>query len=319
MLGNAARAGVAAFTPERHPTMSIKSTTTARRLSIAAAALALAGAITASPPATASESHPGIPVRPGTNYLALGDSVPFGYREPTSVPTPDYTQPDTFVGYPEDVSADLSLHDTNAACPGETTVSFLSGTAPSNGCEGTAGSPGYRDVFPLHVAYSGSQLDFAVQFLQSHPRTRLVSLMIGANDGFLCQKQTADQCTSEFPALLQTIGANVATILSRIRGDGDYPGQIVVVNYYSLDYADLVQTGLSQALNQAIDSAATPFGVEIADGFGAFQQIAAQDGGDTCAAGLLTVLSGGGCGIHPSAAGQAVLAGAVEAVVRTVH
>jgi len=53
----------------------------------------------------------------------------------------------------------------------------------------------------------------------------------------------------------------------------------------------------------------------MADGFAAFQSAARRFGGDSCAAGLLTRLTSGGCGIHPSAAGQALLAAAVERVV----
>jgi hypothetical protein len=48
--------------------------------------------------------------------------------------------------------------------------------------------------------------------------------------------------------------------------------------------------------------------VVIADGFGELQAASARSGGDTCTAGLLTQLSTGGCGIHPSYAGQALLA-----------
>jgi lysophospholipase L1-like esterase len=295
-----------------------------RRLLVICAAMVACGTVAATLPAgatapapheaasSASGLHPKKPAHAGSRYLALGDSVPFGFREATNTPTPDYTKPDTFVGYPEDVAADLSLNLTNAACPGETTASFIDVTAPSNGCE----PPGYRSLFPLHVAYSGSQFDFAIQFLRRHPQTRLVSLMIGANDGFLCQKQTADHCTSEFPALLERVGRNVATILDRIRHTARYHGQIVIVNYYSLDYTDPVDTLQSQGLNRAVDGAAQPFDVEIADGFGAFRQAAAQAGGHTCAAGLLTTLGAGGCGVHPSVAGQAVLAGAAERVVR---
>jgi lysophospholipase L1-like esterase len=172
----------------------------------------------------------------------------------------------------------------------------------------------------LHVAYSGSQLDFAVNFLEDHRQTKLVSLMIGANDGFLCQKTTADHCVSEFPALLKSVAGNVTTILAAIRHEAHYPGQVVIVNYYSLNYADPTQTALSLGLNQAVDAAAAPYNVAVADGFGAFAAAAAPFGGNVCAAGLLAPLASGGCGthIHPSAAGQALLAQAVEQVVRTV-
>lgn len=283
------------------------------------------GAITA--PADASQtSHPSAhpvgrhgsaPVRAGSGYLALGDSITFGYREAANKPTPDYTAANNFAGYPEDIAAELSLTTTNAACPGETSASLIDASAPNNGCENAEGTSGigYRDVFPLHVAYQGSQLHFAEHYLRRHHDTRLVSLMIGANDAFLCQDTTADHCVSELPSVLQQISRNVATILKRIRRVGHYHGQIVIVNYYSLNYSQPLANAQSQALNQAVHSAAAPYRVEFADGFGAFQQAAAQANGDTCAAGLLTTLTTGGCGVHPSVAGQQLLAGAVERVI----
>jgi lysophospholipase L1-like esterase len=262
-------------------------------------------------------SHGSAPVRAGSGYLALGDSVAFGYREPGNTPTPDYTKADTFVGYPEDIAAELSLRTTNAACPGETSASLIDAAAPTYMCENVRGTTGngYRDLFPLHVAYQGSQLHFAVHYLLQHHDTRLVSLTVGANDAFLCQDTTADQCAGELPTVLQQISANVATILKRIRSVGHYHGQIVIVNYYSLNYSQPTANAQSLALNHALDSAAAPYRVEFADSFGAFQQAALQAGGDTCAAGLLTTLTTGGCGIHPSVAGQELLAGAVERVI----
>lgn len=292
------------------------SMTTARKL-LTLVAAAVLGSTVLGPPASASELPATLPVRAGT-YLALGDSVPFGYREPTTLPTPNYHDAASFVGFPEYAAADLSLRVANAACPGETTTSFITGTAPSNGCEGTAANPGYRDLYPLHVQYSGSQLDFALDYLRvQQRRMRLVSLMIGANDGFLCRKTTPDRCQSELPAVLQTVTENVAVVLGAIRRDAHYLGQIVIVDYYSLDYSDPVQVAVSQALNDALIAAAAPFDVQIADGFGAFEAAAVQAGGDSCAAGLLTRLSGGGCGVHPSVAGQQLLAGALEQVVST--
>ncbi len=257
------------------------------------------------------------PVHAGSRYLALGDSVPFGFREATNQPLPDYTDAASFVGYPEDVAAELSLRTANASCPGETSASLIHAYAPSNGCESAAGGsgPGYRDAFPLHVGYRASQLHFAVHYLQGHRDTRLVSLMIGANDALLCQASTADHCVSELPAVLKQIATNVATILKRIRGEAAYRGQIVIVNYYSLNYSSPLANAQSQALNQAMDAGAKSYHVRFADGFGTFQRAAAQAGGDSCAAGLLTTLSTGGCGVHPSVAGQELLAGAIERVV----
>ena len=279
---------------------------------VIAGAVALAGGGVAA----ATGHHRPPPVTAGSSYLALGDSVSFGYRESANLPTPNYADAASFTGYPENVAAALGLHVANAACPGETANSLIAANVPSNGCENSpTAAAGYRTAFPLHVRYSGTQLSYAVQYLRTHRDTRLVSLMIGANDGFLCQETTADHCASELPSVLKHIGANVRTTLSALRNQAHYRGQLVIVNYYSTDYTSATANASSQALNAAMDTAAKPYSVRFADGYGTFAAAAAQAGGDTCKAGLLTTLTTGGCGVHPSVAGQALLALAVEKAV----
>jgi lysophospholipase L1-like esterase len=259
------------------------------------------------------------PVTPGSGYLALGDSVTFGYEEQQVVPTPNYADAASFVGYPELLGAELHLTVANAACSGETSSSLIDASAPSNGCENSpGGGPAYRTMFPLHVKYSGSQLDYAVSYLKKHKNVRLVSLMIGANDFFLCQETTADHCASpsEELAVGAAVSKNVKTILSAIRNKAHYGGQIAIVNYYSLNYSSTADNTESALLNSTQDTAAKPFHVIIADGFGEFQSGSVQSGGNSCTAGLLTQLSTGGCGIHPSYAGQSLLAQALEKAIK---
>lgn len=253
----------------------------------------------------------------GSGYLALGDSVTFGYQEQQVVPAPNYGDASSFIAYPQLLGQELHLTVANAACSGETSSSLIDPTAQSNGCENSpSGAPGYRTMFPLHVSYSGSQLAYAVSYLKQHKNVRLVSLMIGANDFFVCQETTADKCASftEQAGVIGTVEKNVATILTAIRQQAKYNGQIVIVNYYALNYADQTAAGQSILLNKSIDGAAQPFHVETADGFGTFGAAAAHSGGLSCTAGLLTQLTGAStpCGIHPSYAGQSLLAQAVE-------
>ena len=85
-------------------------------------------------------------INQGSSYLALGDSVTFGYEEKQVVPTPNYMDASSFLGYPEMLGAELHLNVVNPACPGETSASLIDAMAPSNGCEN-----GYRAAFPLHV------------------------------------------------------------------------------------------------------------------------------------------------------------------------
>ncbi|MFL5824626.1 MAG: SGNH/GDSL hydrolase family protein [Solirubrobacteraceae bacterium] len=252
--------------------------------------------------------------------MALGDSVTFGYQEGQVVPKPDYQKASSFLGYPEQLGTELNLRVANASCPGETSSSLINPSAPSNGCENSPGVPhgGYRTAFPLHVHYKGSQLAYALHYLKRHPQVRLVSLMIGANDLFRCQSTTSDGCTSksEQQAVLGTITRNVKHILSSIRHKAHYSGQLLILNYYSLNYASSFINGTVRALNSTVDGAAKPFGVRIANGFGEFKAASLHSGSNPCTAGLLTQVGGGKCGVHPSYAGQALLAQAVEKAIR---
>jgi lysophospholipase L1-like esterase len=257
------------------------------------------------------------PLRAGSRYLALGDSVTFGYMEAGVTPPPDYHDASTFLGYPEHLGSALHLNVTNAACPGETSASLINASAPNLGCESA-----YRKAFPLHVAYKGSQLAFAVSFLRKHRDVKLVSLMIGANDLFLCQNTTKDGCASELNATLAQIGRNVRTILSAVRNRAHYAGQLAIVNYYSLNYstdpADATLTAVDRLLNKTVDAAAKPFHAVDADGFGQFEAQSFRFGADPCSAGLLTLTQATPvrkCGIHPSYAGQSLLAAALASVI----
>ena len=247
-------------------------------------------------------------------YLALGDSVAFGYVPPQALPAPDYSRPRSFVGYPELLGRRLHERAVNASCPGETTASMLVAGAQSNGCENSLGSPvGYRTLYPLHVHYRGTQMQFALRYLKFNRHTRLITIDIGANDAFLCQETTVDQCSSpvEFAGVAAQITSNLGTILRDLRGQGHYRGRIVVLTYYSLSYSDPAQIQSTQALDSVIAGAATANGATVADGFAAFQAPSLASGGDPCAAGLLIKLPDGTCNIHPSRAGHRLLAKAI--------
>ncbi len=258
---------------------------------------------------------PTSPLTRGSTYLALGDSVTFGYQESTTRPAPDYFNASTFVGYPEMIAKQLHVTVANPACPGETSGSLISVSIPSNGCEN-----GYRKIYPLHVRYRGSQLSYAVSFLRSHPGVRLVSLMIGANDAFLCEEHTADHCASpsERQATARQISGNVRRILQTIRVNARYRGQLAILNYYSTDYSSPSSNAGTLLIDQALDSAAKPFHVEYASGYNEFQAASVKYADKPCLAGLITQLNGvtGDCGVHPTYAGQALLAAALLKAIR---
>jgi lysophospholipase L1-like esterase len=246
----------------------------------------------------------------GGTYLALGDSVPFGFRPDQSPPT--YGDPRNFTGSPEIVGADLHLNLLNAACPGETTDSFIDATSLSYGCENHLGaSGGYRASYPLHVPYDfpqESQLDYAVRTLQRTPDVRLVTVQVGANDGFVCGA-APDRCGGggAVPNVADHVRANVDSILRVLRDTGRYAGPIVVVSYYAPDYRDGGAGGW-QAISKALASAAAAHRAILANGFEAFRPIAEQKGAGNCMkAGLLIPND-----FHPTLEGQRLLAHTVE-------
>lgn len=260
---------------------------------------------------SAAYAPPVAQIRGEPGYLALGDSIAFGWRP---APWAEYRNQADFSGYPEDLAAALKLNLVNAACPGETSAGMINPAAPSNGCETNArGGPGYRAMFPLHVSYRGSQLSFAVDYLRQDPDTRLVTLGIGANDLFRCQEVTADHCGGADlgPTLAETT-SNLDVILGALRNQARYRHTLVVILYYANYYADPASITPIEALNAAIAGPAARYGAVLANGFAAFRAAAAQAGGDTCAAGLRVKLASGGCDLHPSARGAQVLATAIQ-------
>ena len=244
----------------------------------------------------------------GRLYLALGDSVVFGYITQAGF---EYGNPNNFVGYPDYAGRSLRMTTTNASCPGEATGGFISLTSPDdNGCRA------FRAGAPLHVSYSSSQLDFATSFLAAHRNTRLVTIGLGANDAFILERACLGDPTciqNGLPALLGTIAANMHTILQSLRA-ARFHGVLMVVNYYSLDYSDTAGTGLTELLNQAITASAKADHAVVADEFTAFKNAAATAGGNTCRAGLLNTSPQDQfkCDVHPSQSGQQLLAVTVE-------
>jgi lysophospholipase L1-like esterase len=251
--------------------------------------------------------------------LILGDSVAFSYIASVGFEY-FYTNPDNFIGFANRLGFMFDLNVVNASCPGETTGSFLSATAPDNGCRT------YRGAFPLHVDYKSTQLAFATGYLRTHRDVRLVTITLGANDGFLledaCALNPANSTpdlvaaciAAGAPQLLATVAENIQKILADLRGTG-YRHAIVVTNYYSLDYSDASGTALTADLNAAIAAPTQAYGAVVADVFTAFKNVAAKAafGGNTCKTGLLNpdVINQAACNIHPAQTGHRVIADAV--------
>ncbi len=174
---------------------------------------------------------------PKSIYLALGDSLAFGYQQAKfiqNLPTEDPAAYNT--GYVDDFAKQLAAIDpkiqtVNLGCPGETTDSLL-GLKPCI----------YHPPFALHSNYSGSQIDAAVAVLRAHPgQVSPVTIDIGAND-LLGGKSFAH------------IQANLSTILAKLRDAAPYT-EIIVLGVYnplivSIPGSDVVAAQFNAALAQ---------------------------------------------------------------------
>jgi hypothetical protein len=105
------------------------------------------------------------------------------------------------------------------------------------------------------------------------------------------------------------VQTNLGMILSTLRNEAGYDGQIVVVTYYALNYSDAFGMA-TQALGGGIAQVAAANGADVANGYEAFRARATEAGGDSTAAGLVLPND-----VHPSTEGQQLLADAVTAVV----
>jgi lysophospholipase L1-like esterase len=266
---------------------------------LSAAALVVLGAV----PASASTDAHG--------YLALGDSVAYGYSPLIAAGGPA-VGPGAFVGYPDTVGTSLDLPVVNASCPGETTAGLIS-RIPANDflC-----LPFLASGFSLHTTYSGSQLGFALNYLITHPTTSLVTIDIGANDVFklsaICGGQNTACFASGLSGVLANIDANLRLIFGEIRNVAHYKHALVVLTYYALSYDAATAAG-TELLNAPIIDAANAFGGIVASGFDAFKQPAIAAGGSSCAAGLLIVINPSPltCDVHPTPKGRDLLAAAI--------
>jgi len=163
-------------------------------------------------------------VGPKSIYLALGDSLAFGFQ-----PNNDFTH-----GYADDFFHDLQGHGVtqyvNLACSGETTATLILGGCPT------------ALVIPRKFPYLGSQLQAAVDFLSAHRgQVSPVTLDIGVNEfletltvnGFNCSVNTT---TTQ--QILAQVDFNLTHVIlpaltNAMSVNGQVTGDLFLLNYYN--------------------------------------------------------------------------------------
>ncbi|MBA2681668.1 MAG: hypothetical protein H0U76_25145 [Ktedonobacteraceae bacterium] len=234
-----------------------KSTSSSRLLASFAFTLLLIGIGTPAVQAHTSSYNANMSVGPKQYYLALGNSLAFGYQ-----PDLDFNH-----GYVDDLSADLRTRGNeqtaNLACPEETSASFINGGCPY----------ALLRKFP----YEGNQLSAALLYLNEHQgQVSPVTLDIGANDVLPDLSRT--NCvidTEKFKSDLAALDTNLAqVILPRLHAalmvNGRVTGDLLVENYYDPYQNQCPGTvPLMQEMNSHIAADVRNLGV-LVDVFAAF-------------------------------------------------
>jgi lysophospholipase L1-like esterase len=223
------------------------------RLGVATVVLILGlGALSATAAVGKQSSRP-IYQPPRSYYLALGDSIAYGFQ-PTKRPGARASVFNT--GYVDVFAARLrrlapKLRVVNYSCPGESTVTFTRG-----------GCPGIGDGFKLHTPYRGSQLRAAESFLRAHPgQVSPITLTLWGNDWL---PLLLDKCKGEVacvkkrgPGAIAALGSRLTSIVQRLRAAAP-KAEIIVTGAWNLDPQQLVRLEpMYRTLDAAIAGAAS--------------------------------------------------------------
>lgn len=221
-----------------------------RSLVVAAAFVLLAALPAAGHSATSASSSF---VGPKAYYLALGDSLAYGYQ-------PNL---DLFQGYDTDFFYHFKTPGQrliNMACVDESTTTLINGGCPF--------------AKFLRYKYTGPQLAAAVTFIKQHPgRVSPVTIDIGGNDILpLMNPATCSISTTEtITQIVTAFDTNFNTILSQLKTSLNGTGDLLAMNYY-MPYQNQCPNLLPylQLFNTHIASVAQANGVPVADVFTAF-------------------------------------------------
>ncbi len=194
-------------------------------------------------------------IGPKQSYMALGDSLAFGYQ-----PNNDFSH-----GYNADLFAYLQKQGVTdkafLGCPGETSQTFINGGCPY----APAGSP--------------SQLSQATNYIKTHPgQVSPITLQIGANDVLKdIDRTTCKVNTYQFEIDLLNLDKNLTqTILPKLSdalkgSNGQLTADIFLLNYYDpfQNVCPPDQVAYLQQLNMHLAIDISYYG-QIVDVFGAF-------------------------------------------------
>lgn len=261
---------------------------------IALIVLVLSLTLLAVPPARAATRHRLVPVGPKSFYLAIGDSLAFGYQ-------PDFNWAG---GYSSDFFRDLKGHGVthydNLACPGETTVTMIKG-----GCS-----------YPLlrKYVYTGPQLAAILKYVHRYAgQVSPVTLDIGANDVMKDINSSNCAINANWEADLALMDTNLTQVIlpqlvAALTVDGQVTSDLLLMDYYD-PFQNSCPNSIPyvQELNQHLATDAAGFAT-LVDVFSPFGGAATPDP-NTC---TFTWICSAFKDIHARDAGYSAMAAAFE-------
>ncbi len=271
-----------------------------RRPLIAVVVSVIVLASSAGPASAAPKFNP-----PKSYYLALGDSITYGYQHSKVVP--GFTPKDFDTGYVDVFAARLrsiqpTIRVVNYGCPGESSTTFIGG-----------GCPAALTGFPLHDPFSGPQLDGALAFLRAHPgEVSPITITLWAND----VRELFEACGSDLscvqsraPAAIDRLASNLDSILRRLRAVAPSTEIVVTGAWDPFVGGFAVADPLFTALNAAMADVTARNAVRFADVFPMFNPQGDEAAETAAICTLLLICTEGD--VHPSDAGYRVLGDAV--------
>lgn len=240
---------------------------------------------------------------PRTYYLALGDSLGYGYKgaQIAQQAAAGEIEPSTFPGYAVPFAERLAastgqiVEAVNLSCPGETTVTI------EKACE-FSGAFGRK---ALHDPYKSSQLDAALKFLKAHgAHTSVISLSLGSND----LTAALDACAS-ITCLKAEIGATLsrlAEVIAQLQ-EAAPAAQLLLFDFYNpFASSNPISEGLIGLVNGPVQGFDAVPNVAVAEAYAAIN-------GSGFALCDLVAICAPVFDIHPTDAGYAALADALWA------
>ena len=245
---------------------------------------------------------------PKQHYLALGDSLAYGFqpciKNNTCSKTDGYVY-DLFQTFQNEGTKDV----TNYGCPSESSVTFING-----GC-------------PFAPPGSPAQLTAALAYLQANAgKVSPVTLDIGVNDVEPDVTIAPNDCTvsSNFDTDLATLDNNLTkTILPQLQAaltvNGRVTGSIVMMNYYDA-FQNICQGPASAQFIQDFNTFNTHLANDVSN-FGTIVDVFAAFGGATtpnpniCTYTWMCTPPPLGPDIHPMSQGYSVIADTFAAAI----